>query len=109
MRPPAQPPATSPPASLTEALLAELAAHPGGVALPVLCKRLRVRMSVLLRTLAWLGETPLGEIEGAGWVRVMTQGERSVVALTEAGRLRFADPGADVGVRWVTDAARRPP
>ncbi len=87
---PAPPPAISAPASLAEALLAELAAHPAGVALPVLCKRLRVRMSVLLRTLAWLGEARIGTVEGAGWVRVIAEGERRVATLTEAGRLRFA-------------------
>ena len=81
--------ATSPPASLAEALLAELAAHPGGVSLPRLCKRLQVRMSVLLRALAWLGDAEIGGVPGAGWVHVMREGERDVAMLTDAGRQRM--------------------
>ena len=38
--------------ALLGALLAELAAAPGGMSLPRLCKRLGIRMSVLLRTRA---------------------------------------------------------
>lgn len=78
--------ATSPPSSLADALLAELAAQPEGVSLPRLCKRLQVRMSVLLRTLAWLGERPIGAETGAGLVRVERRGELEVAVLTEAGR-----------------------
>lgn len=89
MPPPVPPPATSPPASPAEAVLAALAAHPDGVALPVLCKRLGVRMSVLLRTLAWLGEAPIGAAQGVGWVRVEERGERRIAVLTEAGRARI--------------------
>ena len=75
-------------AELTRALLSELAAHPGGLSLPRLCKRLGVRMSVLLRTLAWLGESRIGDAVGAGWVRVSGDGERRMAALTAAGRLQ---------------------
>lgn len=73
--------ATSPPASLAEALLAELAQHPEGVSLPRLCKRLQVRMSVLLRTLAWMGEAPIGTEAGAGLVRVERRGELDIATL----------------------------
>lgn len=72
--------------ALTEALLAELAAHPDGVSLPRLCKRLGVRMSVLLRTLAWLGEDRIAGIEGAGWIRTVEDGARTLALLTDAGR-----------------------
>ena len=74
---------------LTEPLLTELASEPTGVSLPRLCKRLRVRMSVLLRELAWIGEDTIGGQAGPGWVRVETQGESLVAILTERGRERL--------------------
>lgn len=75
---------------LTEPLLAMLAGEAGGVSLPRLCKRLGVRMSVLLRELAWIGEETIGEHRGPGWVRVEAHGDSSVAVLTERGRERFA-------------------
>lgn len=74
---------------LTEPLLAMLASEPGGVSLPRLCKRLGVRMSVLLRELAWIGEDAIGDTPGPGWVRVEAHGETSVAVLTERGRERL--------------------
>lgn len=71
---------------LREALLRELAAAPAGVSLPRLCKRLSVRMSVLMRTLAWIGEDAIGGVPGAGLVRVIRDGERELATLTERGR-----------------------
>lgn len=81
---------TSPSPSTTEALLALLADEPDGVSLPRLCKRLGVRMSVLLRELAWLGEDAIGDAPGPGLVRVEQRGERSVAILTELGRRQIA-------------------
>ena len=75
---------SSPDAALRAAILAELAQSPEGVSLAKLCKRLRVRMSVLLRTLAWMGEAPLGHVAGEGLVRVETRGELSVARLVPA-------------------------
>ncbi|WP_231118088.1 hypothetical protein [Lysobacter silvisoli] len=77
---------------LTEPLLAALADAPEGVSLPRLCKRLRVRMSVLLRELAWIGEAAIGGQAGPGWVRVETRGESQVAVLTERGRERLQRP-----------------
>lgn len=77
--------------ALLQALLAELAAAPEGVSLPRLCKRLRVRMSVLLRELAWLGEAPIGGVSGRGWVRTFESGERTLAQLTDAGIAAAAD------------------
>lgn len=74
---------------LTEPLLTALAGEPAGISLPRLCKRLRVRMSVLLRELAWIGEDPIGGQAGPAWVRVETQGESLVAILTERGRDRL--------------------
>ena len=74
---------------LTEPLLAALAEQPTGISLPRLCKRLRVRMSVLLRELAWIGEDAIGGETGPGWVRVETQGESTRAILTERGRQRL--------------------
>jgi hypothetical protein len=67
-------------------LLALLAEEPDGISLPRLCKRLGLRMSVLLRELAWLGEDAIGSTPGAGLVRVVRRGERDVALLTERGR-----------------------
>jgi len=75
---------------LTEPLLALLAQHPDGLSLPRVCKRLGVRMSVLLRELAWIGEDAIGEVAGPGWVRLEARGESSVATLTERGRARLA-------------------
>lgn len=71
--------------ALARALLVELAAHPHGMSLPRLCKRLGVRMSVLMRTLAWLGEDSIGGMPGAGWIRTVEDGDRTLAVLTEAG------------------------
>jgi len=70
-------------------LLAELAREPDGVSLPRLCKRLGVRMSVLMRELAWLGEDAIGGEAGPGWIRVEKRGELDVAVLTERGRGRI--------------------
>ena len=75
---------------MVAALLAELAAEPAGMSLPRLCKRLGVRMSVLLRTLAWIGETPIGGMPAAGLVRVARDGNREIATLTRAGLARHA-------------------
>ncbi|WLA07196.1 hypothetical protein MO328_12165 [Xanthomonas translucens] len=73
--------------ALTQALFEALAPEPEGVALARLCKRLGVRMSVLLR---WLGEATLDGRAGPGWIRVETRGEREVAVLTAAGRAQLA-------------------
>lgn len=71
---------------LTALLLAALADTPEGVSLARLCKQLGVRMSVLLRTLAWLGSASLDGQPGPGWIQVEDRGERQFAVLTEAGR-----------------------
>lgn len=71
---------------LVAALLAELIAEPDGMSLPRLCKRLGVRMSVLMRTLAWIGEDSIGGMAGAGLVRVVHERGRDVAMLTDKGR-----------------------
>ncbi len=82
---------TSPPPSFADRLLAELAREPAGVSLPRLCKRLGVRMSVLMRELAWLGEDAIGGEPGPGWVWVGRHDESDVAVLTEVGRARIAE------------------
>ena len=77
-------------ASLLHALLSELAAHPDGMSTARLCKRLGLRMSVLLRTLAWIGEDAVGDRQGPGWVRTVEDGPRTMVQLTDAGRALLA-------------------
>lgn len=73
-------------APLLQALLAELAAHPDGVSAARLCKRLGLRMSVLLRTLAWIGDDAIGDHAGPGWTRTCDEGTRLMVQLTAKGR-----------------------
>lgn len=70
---------------LTAQLLHALAETPEGVSLARLCKQLGVRMSVLLRTLAWLGSASLDGQPGPGWIRVEERGERQCAVLTDAG------------------------
>ena len=73
--------ASSPDVALRAAILAALANAPEGLSLPRLCKRLDVRMSVLLRALAWMGEAPIGHVAGEGVVRVEARGELSIAVL----------------------------
>lgn len=77
---------TSPPPSSAEALLRALAAEGGEASLPKLSKRLGLRMSVLLRMLAALGETPIGDAPALAYVGVRDDGERTFARLTAAGR-----------------------
>ncbi|MGY0560837.1 hypothetical protein ACW7G2_09005 [Luteimonas sp. A277] len=83
---------TSPQLSLAEALLAELARHPEGIALPRLRKRVDARMSLLMRTLAWLGEDTIGGVEGAGLVRIERRGDNEVALLTDRGHAAIHPP-----------------
>lgn len=80
-----------------QALLAELAGAPGGMSLPRLCKRLGLRMSVLLRTLAWLGEAPVGDVQGTGWVRTFDVDGRTLAQLTPSGHALVASLPHDAG------------
>ncbi|USJ00084.1 hypothetical protein MUG10_19265 [Xanthomonas prunicola] len=75
---------------LTAQLLHVLADAPDGVLLARLCKHLGVRMSVLLRTLAWLGTANLDGQPGPDWVRVEDRGERQFALLTSAGLAEHA-------------------
>ncbi|PPT33446.1 hypothetical protein XaCFBP7622_01960 [Xanthomonas arboricola] len=75
---------------LTAQLLVALADTPEGVSLARLCKQLGVRMSVLLRTLAWLGSASLDGHPGPGWIQVENRGERQFAVLTDAGRAAHA-------------------
>ncbi|MBJ6977794.1 MULTISPECIES: hypothetical protein [unclassified Luteimonas] len=77
-------------AALLHALLAELAGHPDGVSSARLCKRLGLRMSVLLRMLAWIGEDPIGDHAAPGWVRTRDDGTRTLVQLTATGQALLA-------------------
>lgn len=78
-------PPSSPDTALRAAILTALADAPDGLSLPKLCKRLGVRMSVLLRTLAWMGEAPIGATSGEGLVRVEARGDLSIATLVVNG------------------------
>lgn len=75
---------SSPDTALRAAILAALAEAPDGLSLPRLCKRLGVRMSVLLRALAWLGDTSIGTQRGEGLVRVEERGDLTIATLLTA-------------------------
>ncbi|MBD4945332.1 hypothetical protein GUF62_08245 [Xanthomonas citri pv. citri] len=79
---------------LTVQLLRVLADAPDGVLLARLCKHLGVRMSVLLRTLAWLGTANLDGQPGPDWVRVEDRGERQCAVLTPVGLAEHARQAA---------------
>ncbi len=79
---------------LTAQLLHALADAPEGVSLARLCKQLCVRMSVLLRTLAWLGSANLDGQPGPGWIRVEERSERQFAVLTLAGVDAHAQRGS---------------
>lgn len=82
--------------ALLQALLTELAAAPDGMSLPRLSKRLRIRMSVLLRTLSYLGDARIGDAQGPGWVRTVEDGGRTLAQLTDSGRavaVSLLEPG----------------
>ena len=83
---------TSPQPSFAEALLAELARHPDGIDLARLRKRLDARMSLRMRTLAWLGEESIRGVEGAGLVRVETRDGTEIVTLTQRARQSILQP-----------------
>jgi hypothetical protein len=72
--------------AVAEALLAELAASKEPVSAARLCKRLKIRMSTLLRSVAFLSDHEIGGQPGPGLVYMTQDGERSLLALTEKGR-----------------------
>ncbi|MCX7555604.1 hypothetical protein OS187_01960 [Xanthomonadaceae bacterium JHOS43] len=79
--------------SLVAALLAQLAEAPEGLSLPRLCKRLDVRMSVLTRTLSWIGEASIAGQPGPGWVRLEEDRRRTLVHLAPAGEQLLRERG----------------
>ena len=80
---------------LRDRVLQELARYPDGISLPRLCKRIGVRMSVLLRELAWLGDDTIGGAPGPGLILVERRGELTIAVLTEHGRRQFGSSSAD--------------
>lgn len=81
--------------ALVDAILSTLAREPeGSMSLPRLCKKLALRMSVLMRALAWLGDSPIGGRPGPGWVRMARDGGRDIAAITAEGwhHLEHAPP-----------------
>lgn len=77
-------PASAP--DLASALLAELATHAAPVSMARISKRLGVRLSTLLRCLAYLGDDVIGGVAGPRLVRVSQDGERGMLALSDKGR-----------------------
>lgn len=73
--------------ALAAAILSALAQERAGtgMSLPRLGKRLGLRSSVLMRSLAYLGEADIGGVPGPGWVRLDQQDGHWVARLTDAG------------------------
>lgn len=67
--------------NLADDILRELAQAPEGISTARLCKRLNVRMSSLLRCIAWLGTEPIGDQPGLGLVRIEQQDDRTLLFL----------------------------
>lgn len=63
-------------------------------------------MSVLLRTLAWIGDATIGDHRGPGWVHTVEDGPRTIVHLTDEGRALLdtlcgeAPQGGLAGTQW---------
>jgi hypothetical protein len=81
---------------LAHAILSELAAVPDGMSLQRLCKRTGLRMSILLRALAWMGSEAIGALHGRGWLTVIRDREPTLARITPAGR------------QYLSEAARGP-
>ncbi|KQM80262.1 hypothetical protein [Xylophilus sp. Leaf220] len=92
------------PEGLAAALLLTLAEKPAGEAasVPWLGKRLQREASVVMRTLAMMGNARIGSRQGPGWVDVAHDGERWMVRLlapgAEAVRQLVEAHGGDDGV-----------
>ena len=71
---------------LLEAILGELMNQTEAISSARLCKRLGVRMSSLLRCLAYLGDDVIDGVEGAGLVRIEVLAERTMLSLSDKGR-----------------------
>jgi len=95
---------------LTAAILHALADESGadGMSLPRLGKRLGQGASVLLRHLALMGDAPVGGVAGPGWVRVVRDGDRWIVHLTDAGRQEYVANGASFRQALSASAVRLP-
>jgi hypothetical protein len=75
--------------ALADAIIGALATAPEGMSSARLSKRLNVRMSTLLRCIAWLGEETIAGQPGLGWVRVIQDGQdgdRTLLTLTDKPR-----------------------
>ncbi|MBR7792458.1 hypothetical protein KDM87_07590 [Undibacterium sp. FT147W] len=72
--------------ALTDVLLDELALSSAPVSVLRLTKRLRVRLSSLLRCVAYLGEDIIADNPGPGWVLLHQDGDRVLLSLTQKGR-----------------------
>lgn len=72
--------------TLADALLHELALSSAPVPVLRLTKRLRVRLSSLLRCVAYLGEDIIAGNPGPGWVQLHQDGDRTLLSLTQKGR-----------------------
>ena len=78
--------ASTPSLTLADALLNELALSSAPVPALRLTKRLRVRLSSLLRCVAYLGDGVISGNAGLGLVRLHQDGDRILLSLTEKGR-----------------------
>ncbi len=63
-------------------MVRELAQHAEPISSARLCKALGIRMSTLLRALAYLGEAEIAGQAGLGWVQQQQEGERLMLSLS---------------------------
>jgi hypothetical protein len=77
---------------LQQTLLLTLHREAKPVSLPSLGKQLGLSGSVVMRTLATLGDAVIAGEAGPGWVRLDMADARWTASLTDAGRALFAEP-----------------
>ncbi|MES2950097.1 MAG: formate dehydrogenase accessory sulfurtransferase FdhD [Pseudomonadota bacterium] len=96
-------------ADVAAAVVQELAEHDAPISSARLCKTLGIRMSTLLRCLAYVGDAEIAGKPGLGWVDRREDGERLLLSLSasgraalEAGALQTPVPPAPVPMPAVT-------
>jgi len=71
---------------LADAVVTELHQHSRPQSALSIAKRLRVRMSTLMRCLAYIGDAEIDGQRGPGWVLLHQEDDRLLLSLSDVGR-----------------------
>ncbi len=82
---------------LADAVVTELHQHSRSQSALSIAKRLKIRMSTLLRCLAYLGDAEIDGQRGLGWVSLHQDGDRLMLNLSDLGRTVCDDGAAQRG------------